>query len=617
VSRRRVLQKIDLARLAWFLVLAICLTAGAALLIFSFLTFDQARGVADLLARDGSLESFDSQLFSWLHLPLRIGGFLSLIKAAFLLVFPQRGQAFLGRIPRMILRGFRAFPSDLRASWTAVKHHLLRRDILLTLLGLTLFAVFARVGFIHTPMEHDEAYTFSVFAVQPLHLALSDYHFPNNHLFHTLLVHLSYRLLGPAVWAVRLPAFIAGVLLAPLGFLLARRLYGQWAGIVAGAAIASAPVLIDYSVNARGYTLLALFTLLGWIVGLELKQRSNLFWWSLLAVVCAIGIYTVPVFVYSAAMIFTWLGLTWLCGDDGKSNSRAHFLTGMLVSGLAALVLAVIFYLPVIRSSGLDSIIANPWVTPIPRELYWETLVSRTQETWIEWNQDISIEVTALVIVSWMASLAFYRRISTQRIPLQASLLILPVILWLHRPNPWAKIWLFLVPLMLIWASGGLIGIMNGIKNLFKMRVPLDKISVMVLSTALVIASGYHTIKYYPQVRPGAGPVEQAAVFLKSRLQEDQLIVVTAIDDAPFWYYAYQYHIPPASLRRDRPFRSAYVLVNRGLGQSLNTVIHERGPDAGFLDWESSKVVAQFDLIDVYLIQADHEVIQLEYGQNP
>jgi len=80
VSRRRVLQKIDLARLAWFLVLAICLTAGAALLIFSFLPFDQARGVADLLARDGSLESFDSQLFSWLHLPLRIGGFLSLIR---------------------------------------------------------------------------------------------------------------------------------------------------------------------------------------------------------------------------------------------------------------------------------------------------------------------------------------------------------------------------------------------------------------------------------------------------------------------------------------------------------------------------------------------------------
>jgi len=95
------------------------------------------------------------------------------------------------------------------------------------------------------------------------------------------------------------------------------------------------------------------------------------------------------------------------------------------------------------------------------------------------------------------------------------------------------------------------------------------------------------------------------------------LIVVSAIDDAPFWYYAYQYHIPSASLRRDRPFRSAYVLVNRGLGQSLNTVLYERGPDAGFLDWESSKVVARFDLIDVYLIQADHEVIQLEYGQNP
>ncbi|PKO04579.1 MAG: hypothetical protein CVU41_16175 [Chloroflexi bacterium HGW-Chloroflexi-3] len=56
---------------------------------------------------------------------------------------------------------------------------------------------------------------------------LSDYHFPNNHVFHTFLVHLTYKLFGPYEWAVRMPAFIASLLLAPFGFIFAKRWYGD------------------------------------------------------------------------------------------------------------------------------------------------------------------------------------------------------------------------------------------------------------------------------------------------------------------------------------------------------------------------------------------------------
>jgi hypothetical protein len=65
--------------------------------------------------------------------------------------------------------------------------------------------------FIMQPFKHDEAYTVTVFANQPLWGALSDYHLPNNHLFHTLLVHLTYSLFGYSQWAVRLPALLAGI----------------------------------------------------------------------------------------------------------------------------------------------------------------------------------------------------------------------------------------------------------------------------------------------------------------------------------------------------------------------------------------------------------------------
>jgi hypothetical protein len=610
-------SQFNTSRLLWSFLLSACLFFSAGLLLFSLLPFESARSLADTLALDGSLDSFTPQRFAQLLLPLRAGAIIFLVLTALTGLFPQRVMAILASRPPAVLNFFQRYWNDLRTALSDTKGRLLRRETLLTMLGLSLFAFLARIWFIQAPMDHDEAYTFSVFAVEPLRNALSDYHYPNNHLFHTLLMHISYRLFGISDWAVRLPAFSAGVLLTPLGYLLARRLYGRWSGLLAGAAIASAPVLIAYSVNARGYTLLALFNLIGFILAIELNQRNNYFWWSFLALTCALGVYTVPTFVYSAGMIYSWLALSWVINSIGKDYTRANFFITLVVSGIIASGLALILYLPVIRASGLDAIIANQWVTPVAPEYFWATLVSRTQETWSEWNRGIISEVTALVVVSWMAALAFHQRISAIKLPLQAGLLFLPLVIWLLRLNPWARIWLFLVPLVLIWASGGLSGILHGIQNLIKVRRPVTKYFVILLFVLMVIFSGLHIMTTNPDVRPGSGAVERAAVFLEDRLQDDQIIVVTAIDDAPFWYYARKYRIPQEALRRDRPFQSAYVLVNLSLGQTLESVMRERGPDAVFVAWNSAELIATFDTIEVIFVKANLEAIQREYGKHP
>src|SRR5262249_43061913 len=56
------------------------------------------------------------------------------------------------------------------------------------------------------PMRYDEAYTFNEYASPSLYDALSLYTFPNNHIFHSALVHLSILAFGDRPWAVRLPA---------------------------------------------------------------------------------------------------------------------------------------------------------------------------------------------------------------------------------------------------------------------------------------------------------------------------------------------------------------------------------------------------------------------------
>src|SRR5206468_4613305 len=112
------------------------------------------------------------------------------------------------------------------------------------------------------PMRADEAHTFNEYATKSAYDAVSLYTFPNNHLFHTLLVHVAVQLLGGAPWVVRLPALIAGLALMPATYAMVRRLCDPTSAVLAAALVAASDPLVSYSVNGRGYTLLCLFTIL-------------------------------------------------------------------------------------------------------------------------------------------------------------------------------------------------------------------------------------------------------------------------------------------------------------------------------------------------------------------
>jgi len=61
----------------------------------------------------------------------------------------------------------------------------------IALLIIAAIGAVLRLALLDQPMRYDEAYTFIVYASQPLGQALVTYSAPNNHLFHTLLVHLT------------------------------------------------------------------------------------------------------------------------------------------------------------------------------------------------------------------------------------------------------------------------------------------------------------------------------------------------------------------------------------------------------------------------------------------
>jgi predicted membrane-bound mannosyltransferase len=174
--------------------------------------------------------------------------------------------------------------SDLREGWAATP-----RAELIALVVITLIALAVRVAYINQPIRYDEADTFVHYVDQPLKHSLRYNYVPNNHVFHTLLSRPLRLMLGGDPWVLRLVAMISGVLCVPAGYLAARAHYGRGAGLLAAALIAGSSSLVEFSTNARGYTLLALITLLQIALAAHVVRRPNRPGWLLFALLAALG----------------------------------------------------------------------------------------------------------------------------------------------------------------------------------------------------------------------------------------------------------------------------------------------------------------------------------------
>lgn len=105
----------------------------------------------------------------------------------------------------------------------------------------------------------------------------SGYGSTNNHLVNSILTWPMAALFGVELWALRLPAYLLGVLTVPVMGLAGRELLGgRRAGAVAALFTSLAPILISYSPACRGYASLVFFTALGtWLLARGLAGGSR------------------------------------------------------------------------------------------------------------------------------------------------------------------------------------------------------------------------------------------------------------------------------------------------------------------------------------------------------
>jgi len=570
------------AKRGWWLLL-LCTLIGA--IFFGLLVafpYSFQKNMIDSLAGDGVVESFTSQVYTVLRIAALPFMIISISGLVYLIAFKNHSIAKIQDIYSWLNKFIRKSWQELVDLIQALVPNSQERIPFIILLIIIGFAIFSRYAYMWKPMGHDETYTFMAFASRGLRVVITDYHLPNNHVFHTILVNLFYHLFGDSPAVIRLTAFIGGILIIPATYLVGKIFYGWKIGLVAASVLAALPVMIDYSSTARGYTVITLFALIIIALAAYVKDHRNLIAWFLLVVISCLGLYTNPTMIYPVGMTFTWLFLSGLIKDVNPKYSKKYYIY-LVLSIVWIVILTGILYLPIILSSGLGSIIGNDVVETLSWSEFTQSLLPRIKNTWNEWNRALPPFLSLIAIIGLAASFFLPKLPKNRRVPL-----ILAAVLWIatalvvQRVAPWPRIWLFLLPFFVIWIAAGIIGLFDLLikklpKSEYLMLLLLGILIVTPLVTALV-----RTYPQYSEKLFSKGEVELVADFLSDYLQEGDVVVVTSPDTVVLKYYLARNNIDKefTELVKGKDVNRSIVVVNNAHEQTLQFVLDRRS----FLD---------------------------------
>jgi Dolichyl-phosphate-mannose-protein mannosyltransferase len=429
-------------------LIAVLLAAAAVLLVaVSLLSYATVKHRLDRFASDHDANFSRSR---YEHVVWQLRALAAVVGAAAVAVrlYRRRLEDAAGALLQSAAADVSAAASAMRRTVAAES-----RVHLGSLAAIVVVGALVRIDFLFQPMRYDEAVTYIHYASRPLYVGLTTYTAPNNHLLNTALVHVATALLGNHPWAIRLPAFLAGVLLVPATYLAARALYGSRSAVLAAAFVATSSTLIEYSTNARGYMGVTLVFVLLLALGVHLLETRSPAAWSLFAVLAALGLYTIPTMLYALGAIVVWLALSLVTGRDPQL-----LRTRLAPALLGAALLTLVLYAPVLAASGVHSLVGNSFVTPRSWSYFADHLPSSLGGTFGRWHRDQPLPLWALTTLGFLVGTAFHRRLGrTALSPVIGAIVFIPPVLVAQHVVPFERVWLFLLPLYFMTAAAGLL----------------------------------------------------------------------------------------------------------------------------------------------------------------
>jgi hypothetical protein len=486
-----------------------------------------------------------------------------------------------------------------------------RTALALVILG----AVVLRLLHLDQPIRYDEAVTFLEYVSLPLSEAVSRYDLPNNHVFHTVLAGVAVDLLGSDPRVLRLPALLAGVAVVPILYRVGRALHGPDAGLLAAAGAAASPVLVLFSTNARGYSLVVLAFLVMLLAAHGISRRGEPAAWAAFVAAAALGAWAIPVMLYPAAAVAGWLLLETRGPGRRPVGQVARELAGAV---LAAAALTALLYAPVLREGGLDALVGNRFVEPASPAEVWRGLPGFLGDVAAEWTRGVPAAVTALLGAGAMLEGAARLRSTLASAPVGpppggraagrgggrrtgddvtgSGTAVFPValgaalvVLAATRRIPFARVWLFLLPALLLFGSAGLVRGWRAVRRAVSSgRVSATGGGMVPALGALLLLAGVAVPAHRSDAVTGWGLTgslprgDEVARFLAERWEPGDAVRASIPSDAPLEYYFRRLGLPVRALNGAvDPGGCRFRVVNRRHGETVPESAPGASPGAG------------------------------------
>ncbi len=504
----------------------------------SFASYTSIKGHLDAFASDGDADLTRAE-FDSIVARLRLAAGAAALAAVAVQAWRRRLRRFLVELACATAVATSSLWHGLRAAVATES-----RLHLGTLALVTVVAALVRLEFLFQPMRYDESVTYVHYASQPWYIALTTYTAPNNHVLHSLLVHVSTVIFGGEPWAVRLPALVAGILFVPASYVAARALYGKHAALVAAGLVAGSSVLVEYSTNARGYTVVALVFVVLLALATRLRESRNPAEWLALAVLAGIGFYAVPVMLYAFGAVVVWLALSLPAGGRGDLLRRR-----LVPAVVAAIVLSALLYLPIVAASGLGSLVGNEFVEPLSWSAFTDRLPDSLVSTGEGWLRDSPLLLDVVLAAGFVVALVLHRRVSRFAWPpaLAALAWIAPLVA-VQRVVPFERVWLFLLPLYLITAAAGVMFLLRPVAARPGREAVVAVLLAVVLAGSLAANAVATQSVYESEDTSTFRDGERVGALLATLLRPGDKVLVAPPVDAILEYQLGRRGLDPATL---------------------------------------------------------------------
>jgi len=583
------------------IILVGILLTGFILFWASLQSYDALATLLNRLASDGNFESFTGTIYQRLRFPFVFTGISLMALSGFLLIQWKKTEAWLHKFPPESKRFFTLLREDTvtfgRDVQTSIVHQGWLTNSVLS--GVIFVALVMRLKNLNLPLGHDEAYMYNAFASRSFWHIVTNYHLPNNHVFLSVIIKIVTGLLGNHVWSLRLPTIIAGTLMVPASYYFGKRFYGVETGVLSSILVAVFPILVQYSVLARGYAIVALITLLIFPLADYVRVNKNRFVWLLIVVLSALGFFTIPLMLFPWGALYIWLIVSLIFKDTHSYKSKFDFLKYWVSSGIVTAVITILLYTPIIIYS-YDRFFGNGIIAPLQWNIFMVTLWTRLRNTWIEWTEYIPVWISLLGILGFLISFVFHKKFSRQKFPPQLAFFIwIVTMLIVRRPDMLPRFWLFLTAPILVWSAAGIVEPLKRIAVNIGKGQNLAQVFIAAIF-AFVLVQSMLTVPTLPTRWAQKDDMEKATLYLKGYVHQDDLVTASTAHLPAIRYYFHDYDLPQGLIRESGNFQRAFIIVDSEKGETLRSNAPKLGFDVPAVNVDTAKILVQFDYLTIY-----------------